>query len=54
MSAAWSSIHEDLNSSDFYLRVKQRAPIWQRLQKGGMFLAVIGEFVFEISRLIIC
>jgi hypothetical protein len=34
----------DLNSSAFYQRVKQRAPIWQRLQKGGMFLAVIGSF----------
>ncbi len=41
MSAAWSKIHEDLNTSAFYQRAKQRAPIWQRLQKGGMFLAVI-------------
>jgi hypothetical protein len=40
MSAAWSKIHEDLNTSSFYQRVQQRAPIWQRLQKGGMFLAV--------------
>jgi len=41
MSAAWAKIHEDLNKSAFYLRVKQRAPLWQRMLKGGMFLAVI-------------
>jgi hypothetical protein len=40
MSAAWSKIHEDLSTSEFYQRVKQRPAIWQRLQKGGMFLAV--------------
>ena len=42
MSAAWAKIHEDLNKSAFYLRVKQRAPLWQRMMKGGMFLAVMG------------
>ncbi len=45
MSASWSKIHEDLNTSAFYQRVKLRAPIWQRLQRGGMFLAVTAVLV---------
>jgi hypothetical protein len=44
MSAAWAKVHEELSTSAFYQRVKQRLPLWQRLQKGGMFLAVFQIF----------
>jgi hypothetical protein len=45
MSASWSKIHEDLNTSAFYQRVRLHASIWQRLQRGGMFLAVTAVLV---------
>ena len=44
MTAAWAKVHEELSTSAFYQRVKQRLPLWQRLQKGGMFLAVFQNF----------
>jgi hypothetical protein len=54
MSASWSKIHEDLNTSAFYQRVKLRAPIWQRLQRGGMFLAVTAVLVPFVVTIVAC